>query len=173
MDLRAVILLEHSKKQCESIVRYIGKDQKRFDALADLFFNDEYRVIQRAAWPLSYSVIAHPELIRKHLNKIIRNLKKPGIHNAVKRNTIRLLQSVEIPESLHGEIMDICFQYIADPKEMVAVKAFSLTVLANLANQYPEIIPELKLIIEDQLPHETAAFKSRAKKILKQFDNGK
>ncbi|MFT3946227.1 MAG: hypothetical protein QM763_04560 [Agriterribacter sp.] len=52
---------------------------------------------------------------------------------------------------------------------IVSVKAFSLTVLANLANQYPEIIPELKLIIEDQLPHETAAFKSRAQKILKQL----
>lgn len=173
MDLRASLLKEHSKKQCESIVRYIGKDQKRFDMLMDIFFNDEYRIVQRAAWPLSYSVAVHPELVKKHLKKIILNLKKPGIHNAVKRNTIRLLQAVEIPAFLHGEIMDICFQYIADPKEMVAVKAFSLTVLANLAKQYPEIIPELKLTIEDQLPHETAAFKSRAKKILLRFDKGK
>lgn len=173
MDLKAAILKEHSKKQCERIVKYIGKDQKRFDALIAIFFNDEYRVVQRAAWPLSYSVIAHPELIKKHLKKIILNLKKPGIHNAVRRNTIRLLQAVEIPKSLHGVIMDLCFQYIADPEEMVAVKAFSLTVLANLAKQYPEIIPELKLIIEDQLPHETAAFKSRAQKILKQFNREK
>ncbi|MFT3751168.1 MAG: hypothetical protein QM768_22845 [Agriterribacter sp.] len=170
MDLRAAILKEHSKKQCEHIVKYIGRDQKKFDALVAFFLNDEYRVVQRAAWPLSYTVIAHPGLIRKHLKKIILNLKKPGIHNAVKRNTIRLLQAVEIPESLHGGVMDLCFQYIADPKEMVAVKAFSLTVLANLAKQYPEIIPELKLIILDQMPHETAAFKSRAQKILKQFD---
>lgn len=172
MDIKEALLQEHSKKQCDSIIRYIGTDQNKFDSLVNIFLNDEYRVVQRAAWPLSYCVIAHSQLIKKHLKKILDNLKKPGIHNAVKRNTIRLLQATEIPKALHGEVMDTCFQYIADPKEMVAVKAFSLTVLGNLAKQYPEIIPELKLIIDDQLPHQTAAFKVRAKKLLKEFDNG-
>jgi len=137
-----------------------------------LFLQDEYRVVQRAAWPLSYCVTAHPQLIQKHLKKIIRYLKKPGIHNAVKRNTVRLLQEIEIPEALQGEVMDICFGYVADPKEAVAVKAFSITVLGNLSKKYPEIIPEISLILEEQMPHETAAFKSRAKKFLKSIGNG-
>lgn len=173
MDIRTALLKEHSKRQCDSIVSCIGADQKRFDTLVNIFLNEEYRLVQRAAWPLSYCVIAHPHLIKKHLKKIVQNLKKTGIHNAVKRNTIRLLQEVEIPASLHGAVMDICFQYLADPKEMVAVKAFSLTVLGNFAKQYPEIIPELKLIIEDRLPHETAAFKVRAGKLLKKFEEEK
>ena len=54
--------------------------------------------------------------------------------------------------------MDICFRYVASPKEAVAVKAFSLTVLGNLAKLYPEILPEIKLLIEAQLPNQTAAF---------------
>jgi hypothetical protein len=53
------------------------------------------------------------------------------------------------------------------PAEAVAVKAFSLTVLGKLAKIYPDIMPELKLLIEDQLPNQTAAFKVRAKQILK------
>jgi hypothetical protein len=167
MNLREAILQEHSKAQCNAIVSYIGHDQKKFDELVSLFLNDEYQVAQRAAWPLSYSVINHPQLIRKHLKKIIRNLKKPGIHNAVKRNTIRLLQTVDIPEALQGEVMDICFEYIANPTEAVAVKAFSITVLSNLSKQYPDIVPEIKLLLEHQMPHETAAFKVRAKKFLK------
>ncbi|MBK7883083.1 MAG: hypothetical protein IPJ81_04195 [Chitinophagaceae bacterium] len=63
--------------------------------------------------------------------------------------------------------MNICFDYLQSPAEQVAVKAFSLTVLGNLAKLYPEIIPEIKVIIEEQVPHQTPAFKSRAKKILK------
>ncbi len=63
--------------------------------------------------------------------------------------------------------MDICFKYVESPTEAVAVKAFSLTVLSNLAKLYPEILPELKLLIEDQLPHQTAAFRSRAKVLIK------
>ena len=48
----------------------------------------------------------------------------------------------------------------------VAIKAFSLTTLFNLSKFYPEVENELKLIIENNWDNETAAFKSRGKKIL-------
>lgn len=162
-NLREEILKEHSKVQCTKIVNWVDTSQQRFDELFDLFLNDEYRVVQRAAWPVSYCVIAHPEFIKKHWSSLIKNLQQPNLHNAVKRNSIRLLQDIAIPKKYQGQIMDICFKYVESPTEAVAVKAFSLTVLSNLARLYPEILPELKLLIEDQLPHQTAAFRSRAK----------
>ena len=165
--LREEILKEHSKAQCSNIVNWVGSSQQRFDELFNLFLNDEYRVVQRAAWPVSYAVIAHPVFITKHWSSLIKNLQKPNLHNAVKRNSIRLLQAVAIPKKYQGQIMDICFRYVESPAEAVAVKAFSLTVLSNLAKLYPEILPELKLLIEDQLPHQTAAFRSRAKVLIK------
>jgi len=168
-DLRQTLLKEHSKAQCAIIVDWIGNSQTRFDKLFDMFLNDEYRIVQRASWPLSYSVITHPELIKKHFRKLLENLQKPGIHDAVKRNTVRLLQDVDIPSRFHGQVMDLCFSYIMSPTEPVAVKAFSLSILQNLATQYPDIVPEIKLVIEEQLPHQTAAFKSRAKIFLKKF----
>ena len=70
---------------------------------------------------------------------------------------------INIPESLQGEVMNHCFNFIKDPKEAVAVKAFSLTVLENVSRQYPEILPEIKLIIDAMWEQETAAFRSRAK----------
>ena len=162
-NLREAILIEHSKAQCTKIVNWIGTSQKRFDELFLLFLNDQYRVVQRAAWPVSYCVIAHPSFITKHWNKLIKNLQKSNLHDAVKRNSMRLLQDIPIPKKYQGEIMDSCFRFVASPTEAVAVKAFSLTVLRHLSKQYPEIIPEIKLLIEEQLPHQTAAFKSRAK----------
>ncbi len=129
--------------------------------------NDEYRVVQRAAWPLSYCVIAHPVLINKHFGRLISNMHQPNLHNAVKRNTIRLLQDVVIPEAFRGEVMNICFNYITSPEEAAAVKAFSLRVLQKLSKFYPEILHEIKLVIEERWDYETAAFRSRARKILK------
>ena len=165
--LRKEILKEHSKAQCSKIVDWVGSSQERFDELFHLFLNDDYRVVQRAGWPMSYCVIAYPGLIKKHWGNLIKNLKKPNLHNAVKRNSIRLLQDLNIPVKYQGQVMDTCFSYIASATEAVAVKAFSLTVLTRLSKQYPEIIPEIKLVIEEQLPHQTAAFKSRAKVFLK------
>lgn len=170
MKLREQILKDHSKTNCNSIVHWIGGNQSRFDQLFDLFLHDEYRVVQRSAWPLSYAVEHHPNLIQKHLRKLLKKLKEPNIHNAVKRNTVRLLQDINVPKRHQGQVMDLCFGYVASPTEEVAVKAFSLTVLANLAKYYPDIIPEIKLLIADRVDHETVAFQTRAKKVLKQLD---
>ncbi len=166
-NLREVILKEHSKAQCTFIINWVGTSQQRFDELFKLFLNDEYRVVQRSAWPVSYCAEAHPEFIKKHWTALIKNLNKPNQNPAVKRNTIRLLQDIAIPKKYQGSIMDICFNYVASPTEAVAVKAFSLTILKNLSKQYPEILPEIKLIIEEQLPRQTAGFKVRAREFLK------
>ncbi|MEO6838965.1 MAG: hypothetical protein ABI185_11310 [Ginsengibacter sp.] len=169
MDLRNQILKEHTKDNCKKIVDWVGDDVSRFDDLFDLFLNDEYRVTQRAAWPMSYCVIAHPDFMKNNFAKLISNLQKLGIHDSIKRNTVRLLQSVDIPKKFEGSVMNICFEYLESPKEAVAIKAFSLTILGNLSKKYPEIIPEIKLLIEDQISHQTSAFKSRANSLLKEF----
>ncbi len=166
MKLREQILKEHSKANRVAIVKWVGASQERFNQLFGLFLNDEYRVVQRASWPLSYIVIAHPQLIQKHFSRLLKNLHKPGIHDSVKRNTVRLLERIRIPDRFHGQVMNICFNYIASSQEAVAIKAFSLTVLERLSHQYPEIKTELKTLIEDRWDYESAAFRSRAKKIL-------
>lgn len=167
MNLKDMLLEEHSKEQCDRIVKYIGADKKRFAELMKLFFAGEYRIAQRAAWPMSYAVNKHPELIEPYLDKLVGNLNKKGQHNAILRNSVRILQDIEIPKKYHGKLMDTCFNFIESNDTAVAVKAFSLTVLENLSKDYPEIRPELKLIIEERWEHETPAFQSRARKILK------
>src|SRR4030095_10564642 len=131
-----------------------------------LFFEGEYRVTQRAAWPMSYCVRNHPELIDPYFKKLIDKLGKPGENDAVIRNIVRLLQDVEIPEKFRGQVMTLCFNFIQSNETAVAIKAFSLTILNNLSKKYPEIIPEIKTIIEERWNYETAASKSRAKMFL-------
>lgn len=167
MNLRNQILKEHSKANCQVIVGWISGDTKRFNELFHLFLTDEYRVSQRAAWPLSICAIRHPYFINGKFEKLLANLQKPGIHDSIKRNTLRLLNQVDIPEKHEGFITDICFSYVQSPIEAVAVKCFSISILEKLTKKYPEIIPELIIVIEDQLPHQSVGFKGRAKKILK------
>jgi len=166
MDLLKLLREEHSKKQTDRIVNYIGDDQKRFAELIKLFFKGEYRITQRAAWPLSYCVRRHPELITPYFKPLLDNLARKDIHIAVIRNTVRLLQDVSIPKRYHGRVMSTCFEFIQSPETPIAIKAFSLTILSHLAIDYPEIRGELKLIIEEQWEHATLAFRSRAKKVL-------
>ena len=169
MNLRETILATHSKVNCTQIVKWVSGNPQHFDELFNLFMNDDALVRQRAAWPLSYAAIAHPGLVKKHLPHLLKNLSREKLHDAEKRNTVRLLQEIEIPKRFQGKLMSICFDYIGDLQEKAAVKAFSLTILQNLSRQHPGIRQELKTIIDDRWDHESAAFRSRAKKILKEF----
>jgi hypothetical protein len=163
MNLKEALLKEHSKKQCSRIVAYIGNDKVRFGALMKLFFEGQYRVTQRAAWPMSYCIRSHPALIKPFFKPLLDNLGKVNLHDAVIRNTVRLLQDVEVPKKYHGKLMNICFEYIQANGTAVAIKAFCLTILKNLAVTYPEIVPEIKLIVNERWDHETSAFRTRAK----------
>ena len=115
MNLKEKILSEHTKTNREEIVNWIGSNQTRFDELVKLFLGNDKLITQRSGWPLSFAGIAHPEFIPKHLSKLVKNLKEKDLHDAVKRNTIRLLQEISIPENLQGDIMNICFDFIISP----------------------------------------------------------
>ena len=167
MNLIKLILSDHSRATTNKIVDYIGNNPSRFQELVNLFLTGPYRVTQRAAWPLSYCVHNHPALIKPHLKKVLDHLKKPGIHDAVKRNTVRLLQDIKIPKSLQGRAADVCFEYLSNTKEPIAVRVFSMTVLANIAKENPALKNEIIPIIEDQLPFGSAGFRSRGMKVLK------
>jgi hypothetical protein len=167
MDLLKLLRAEHSKRQCDRIVAYIGSDKERFAQLIELFFRGEYRITQRAAWPLSYCVRQHPQLIARYYRQLLDNLGRKDIHVAVVRNTVRLLQDVSIPKRWHGRVMSACFEFVEDPATPIAVKAFALSILSNLSAEYPEIRGELKTLIESQWEQATPAFRSRARKILK------
>jgi hypothetical protein len=169
MDLRKEISQEHSKAQAHKIADYVGSNAKRFEALIEVYLAGPYRVTQRAAWPLSLCVESHPSLIGPHLKKVLDYLKKPGIHDAVKRNTMRLLQFVTIPRRNHDQVVNLCFDYLLRKQEPVAVKAFAMTVLSKIVEDKPELQRELKIILEDQLPFASPAFRVRAVKIIREL----
>jgi len=170
MNIKEALLQEHSKAQAQRIAAYIGSDPERFKILMALFFSGEYRVTQRAALVLSSCADNHSTLVQPYLGKLIVNLERP-VPDAVKRNTIRLLQAISIPPELQGSLVTICFNYLTG-SEPVAIKAFAMTVLANLAKTEPDLGNELKIIIQDQLPDAAPAFLARVRKILRELTPG-
>ncbi|MES2478996.1 MAG: hypothetical protein V4561_07910 [Bacteroidota bacterium] len=169
MNLREEILSAHSKAHSVEIAMWIGKDIKRFDCLMQLFFGDDFIVVQRSAWILSICTDSCPELAFPYLKQMIKYCYKDGIHVAVKRNVTRVLAHIIIPDELHEAAMNLSFELLADQKETVAVRCWSMDILMQLSANYPDIKNELKNIIEDAMEHQelTAGFKSKARRILK------
>lgn len=159
----------NSKMLRDEMINWVGDDQEKFDGLFKILFKEDYKLVQRAAWPISYIVEQHPLLIRKHLGTVSGVLNDKNLKDVIKRNLLRLLQDFAIPKKYSGKIVHACFGFITDPLEKAAIKAFSITVLENISNQYPELREELKLVLQQSYEFETAAFRARARKILKKL----
>lgn len=168
MDLHTELLKEHSRKQTEKIAGWIGNDAERFAALVKCFVEGEPRIAQRAAWVLRLATEKQLQLAIPYLGVIIKKAASPGEHAAIKRNVVRIFNFVEIPEDVHGDVMNLCFALLATPGETIAVRVCSMYVLSTLARAYPDIRFELRQLIDDILLHEpTPGLKAAAKKVLK------
>lgn len=164
-ELRTLLLSEHSRAMADAAVLRIGTDPKRVAALVELLCGGDYRLTQRAAYPLGLIGEKQPGLLRPHLHGLIQKLGEPA-HPALHRNVLRLLEHVDIPTDQYGVLADVCFGFLYGAGSPVAIKAFSMTVLHRICLAEPELAQELCLYIAQRMPYETAAFKSRGKKIL-------
>jgi hypothetical protein len=169
MELREEILAENSRKQGLKVAGWIGNDKKRFSRFLDIFLYDDYRTTQLAAHILSFIADKHPELIEDNFRPIFNRMFDEGVHTAVKRNVLRILQFVNIPEDLHAKVVNVCMDYMADPNETVAVRCFSMTILSRLTEQYPDLKSELSAVIKTRMKDVSGGLKVRAREVLKQL----
>ena len=166
MNLRDEILAEHSKLQTKRITDWVGDDPERFAELMGLFLGDVYRITQRAGWPLSNCIEKHPELIKPYFAKLLKQLERDDVHVAVRRNVVRLLQFVEIPKRYRGKIFEACYNLFADPAQPVAVRCFSMSVAANIAQDQPQLMDELRLVATQHPQVATAGIRARLRRVL-------
>jgi hypothetical protein len=167
MNLKTSLPERYSLKDFKEIIDWINGSHEHFAELMEIFFEHDSRKNQYAASVMIHCVDKWDYLLTPYLEKLILNLQNNNLKDATKRNTVRVLQDVKILENLHGVLANICFQYLQNPSEAIAIKVFSITIIYNLTKDYPELKEELKFILEEQMPFQSAGFRSRAGKILK------
>lgn len=171
--IRELLLEEHSKAQMLRIVDLIEAAPERTEELMNLFFGEDQLLLQRSAWAVRHLSEQQPSLVAPYLERMVKNLQRPNLHDAVKRNTIAMLDAFPIPEHLFGEVVTICFDYLADFETKVGIKCFSMSVIWKICQYEPDLSNELKLLIEEQMEYQTNGFKSRGRKILKAMQKQK
>ena len=169
MNIREEILKEHSKKQCLKIVAYVGDDKERFSELIEYMLGEEKLLSQRAAWSVSWCVFENPKLAGPWIGKLVKNLRKENLHDAIKRNSVRIFEVLDIPEKYCGELFEICNRYLHDLKEATAVRAFSISVMYNIAKKYPDLLIEVKHNAESLLHCGIPALEARGRNTLKEI----
>ena len=109
-----------------------------------------------------------PSLALPHLRTFVARVNQPGVPVAVERAIMRMLQMVDLPEPLLGLIAAAAFDRL-EGNVPIAIKVYSMTVLVRVARREPDLAPEIRLLIEQQLPFSGPAYKARARHVLKRL----
>jgi hypothetical protein len=169
MDFRSLLINIPSGFDKEVYIREVGRSAGHFRALLDMALHEKDPLAWRAAWILDGSAEKHPEIAVGHIHRIIRKL--PGIKSTgVTRSLLRLLCRYEIPEEDQGLLIDLCFGYMVSELYPVAVKVHAMQLIYNHVLLYPELKGELRTVIEDQVIHNSAGFRSRGMRIIGNLD---
>ena len=96
-------------------------------------------------------------------------MENKNIHDAVKRNTLRVLQNIEISEKYCGKLYDSCYTFLHSIKEPIAVRSFALMVLTNISKKYPELKTEVLHSAESLFQCGIPALESRSRQTIKQL----
>ena len=170
MDIHDYLISRHDKATTLKLIQYIDADAKRFKILTEFMLGNDSLLAQRASWPFSYVAIEHPELVKPYFRKLIDKLKEDDNHPAIRRNILRAFQEIDIPERYQSELIDLTFKFIMSEAMPLAVRAFSITVGANISKAYPELKNELLILLNElsSIP-QAPAIKVRIKSALKEL----
>lgn len=153
----------------DRVALWVGNDARRFARLMDLYLHGERRKAQLAAGAVFICVQHHPVLADPWLPAMIRRMKEPGVHDAVRRCAMWTFQVIAIPRRHAGRIAGICFESLSDISQPIAVRVYAMTVLTKLCQEQPELTRELHAVIAAVLPYGTAAFRARARRELRRL----
>ena len=118
--------------------------------------DSEVRVQQNAGAVLGKIIDLDQKVLVPHLPAVVKNVKTDP-HDAVKRATMRVLQTIEIPGELESEIFDLAMGYVSDFREAVAVRAFSMTVARRICERYPPLRQELLPLVKGFFEQKSSA----------------
>lgn len=154
--------------QSEYFGRYLSEHPGEVPDVIKAISNSRSVIAWRAGWVLDNFARKHPIAIKPYIKELTEILISTP-HNGVRRHLTRILSDIDPRQIEDGRVVDLCFSWLINPKIPVAVKANSMSIIANLTKIYPELAQELEIIINDAYEEETAGYKSRSRKIMQQI----
>lgn len=168
MTLKEKLFIENSKSYWIQLSKEI-LEYGQLDELMNFFLSEDKRLSQRASAIIMTIADRSPDIFSPYLRQLVAHLGAQPTETQ-KRNIIRIIDFIDIPEDLEGEILNYTFLYLENLNESIAVRAFSMKVLGTLYKKYPEIKEELQALIEKNLQaNPSPGIKNCGNKILKEL----
>lgn len=164
------------KTKVVKLTAIIEKQRFSIKDLIDITFHPDKNISFRAAWILENLFLQKPESYIKNLEYLISRIKDVD-NPSCKRHYAKILMHITAPKSPASirqklividlePVVEQLFDWLIDPKILIAVKVFAAEALFNMRNRYDWIAEELANQVRFLMKDGTAAIQSRGRKLL-------
>lgn len=154
----------------------IQKQQFSIKDLIDITFHPDKNIAFKAAWILENLFLQKPESYIGDVEYLISRVKDVD-NPSCKRHYAKILMHITAPKAPASirqklaaidiePVVEQLFDWLIDPKILIAVKVFTAEALFNMRNRYDWIAEELANQVRFLMRDGTAAIQSRGRKIL-------
>jgi hypothetical protein len=169
IDVQRVLMSEHSRTFTDVQAGMILHKPELFSVYWDIFTSLGEPISSRAAWVVTHAVIRRPGLVGEECIEELLEIAPLAESDGVKRTISKILSLVPLPEKLYGHIVTLCFNWLNDTRESIAVRVYSMEVLQRLAREIPELRGELTATIENHLERFSPGLRNRGMKVIREF----
>jgi hypothetical protein len=166
IPLKQIILSGFGRAYTNYLVGLIKGKPELFNDFMAIYLANEEPVSRRAAWAVDTYAEQYPEMLAPYLEIMVEALASFE-HDGLKRHTLRMLSRSQLPKENLGKLINICFDLLVSVPEAPAIKVHCMEILYRVSETEPDLKKELADSIEWRMNEETAGFRARGRKILK------
>ncbi len=160
-----------SLKEVDWIATSAIENSAIFRKLLEYSYSSDKKLSFRSSWTLTKVCDKYPDIIYPYLSRIVENLEKLNNESA-QRSFLRIISLSDLTQlsvKHHGILAEHCFAALKSGFSAIAIKAYSMEILYNLAIIYPELANELSATINMIQGEGSAGIKARGTLILKKL----
>ena len=165
------LLPDTTRLTADIALQFVVEHPEAFRDMLDASIAQEYPMAMRASRVVYLCAEAEPELVKPYLGEIVEVM--PSLQDqSVIRNFLHVFDFFidELTEEQLGILLRLCFDFIENISQTIAIRTYSLKLLYLISGRLPEIKPELISIIHLHLPEADPGFYSQATKILRKLN---
>jgi len=177
--------VNHSREKRNYYANIVLSNPELLPTLLEVVFTVDDKISARAAWLFEFVARENLDAILPHLDVYTDNIHTVYLDPAVRpmaKVAEYLLEAFyhrndnhtkeKLTKKHREKLTEACFDWmISDQK--VAVKAYSMRSLFLLGKEFDWIHDELYLILERDFASQSAAFKARARELMKRLKKGR
>lgn len=155
MNVEKEIFKENNKLYWKELSQRIIKTNK-ISEIVILFLSNNHKISQRASYYFMTIVDIDCQLFMPYIDTIIQKLNHK-LSDTQKRNIMRWLQFIEIPEKYESKILNCAISSLEHLEESIALRAYSMRVSYKIAIKYPELKNELITLMKHNVENNASA----------------